>query len=552
MTFMTAATGTAGRPAPSAAGLTATGTLFRLALRRDQVLVPVIVFGLALLAISSARASLALYPTPESVAEAVGGGVLSNPALLAIYGPITNPADPDAFAVYKTVMLGGIFLALGAYAIVRRHTRTEEEEGRLELVGAGVVGRRAPLVAAMSLALVVVFGSCAVTVGGMIALGMDPAGSFAFGLAWFGIGVVMTAVTAVAAQITTTARGCGALALAVLGVSFLVRAVADATDGGTRLAWLSWLSFLGWAQQVEPYGDNRFGVVVVPLVASAALTLVAFALLERRDLGGGLLATRPGPARAGRWLGSPLGLAWRLQRWSLLGWSVAFLAVGALLGSIAGSVEEMLQDPAVADMLRQLGGGSGTLTDLFLSVEFSFAALIAAAYGIAATLRLRGEEREVHAEQLLATSTSRLTWLGSHLVIALAGTAWLLIVLGAAVGLVRGLAVGDVPGQVGRLSTAALAPLPAVWVCVGLTMLVFGLAPRFTSAAWAALVTFLVIGEFGAVLGLPDWLRDLSPFAHLPALPGGVLTAAPLLALAAVAVFLIASGSVGFRRRDVG
>lgn len=546
---MTVVTSRPARPAGTGpAGMSGTIALLRLALRRDRVLVPVVVLGLATLAISSAQATLALYPTPEKV-TASAGGVLTNPALLAMYGPITDPTSPDSFAVYKTVMMGGIFMSLAAYSIVRRHTRSDEEEGRFELIGAGVVGRRAPLTAAMLLALATVAVTCLVTVAGMLSLGMDPVGTLAFGTAWFGIGLVMTAITAVAAQVTTTARGCGALAIGTLGASFLLRAVADSVDGA---GWLSWLSFLGWAQKVSPYGNNRFSAVLISLVAAAAMVALAFALLERRDLGAGLMAARAGPPRAGRWLSSPLGLAWRLQRWSLLGWSVAYVAIGGLLGSIAGSVEQMLSDPALADLLRQLGGGTGTLTDIFLAAEFSFAGLITAAYGIAATLRLRGEEREVHAEQLLATSTSRWTWLGSHLVIALAGTVWLLMLLGASVGLVRGLAEGDIGGEIARLSTAALAPLPAVWVCVGLTMLVFGLAPRLTSLAWAALVTFLVIGEFGALFGLPTWLQDLSPFAHLPALPGGVIAAAPLLALAAGALLLMASGSVGFRRRDVG
>ena len=35
---------------------------------------------------------------------------------------------------------------------MRRHTRTEEEDGRFELLAAGVVGRRAPLAAAVALA----------------------------------------------------------------------------------------------------------------------------------------------------------------------------------------------------------------------------------------------------------------------------------------------------------------------------------------------------------------------------------------------------------------
>jgi ABC-2 type transport system permease protein len=76
--------------------------------------------------------------------------------------------------------------------------------------------------------------------------------------------------------------------------------------------------------------------------------------------------------------------------------------------------------------------------------------------------------------------------------------------------------------------------------------------PRWTSGAWILLILFLVVGELGTLLGLPAWLTELSPFAHLPSLPGGSVTVAPLLVLVASAVALVASGSVGFRRRDVG
>ena len=131
-------------------GFTGTGALLRLALRRDRVLLPVSVALLVLLAGGSAQATVALYPTPvEAIAAA--RAVNASPAIVAMYGPIADPSNPDAVAAFKTVTMGAIFVAILAYALVRRHTRAEEEAGRTELVGAGVVGRRAPLSAAVLL-----------------------------------------------------------------------------------------------------------------------------------------------------------------------------------------------------------------------------------------------------------------------------------------------------------------------------------------------------------------------------------------------------------------
>jgi ABC-2 type transport system permease protein len=79
----------------------------------------------------------------------------------------------------------------------------------------------------------------------------------------------------------------------------------------------------------------------------------------------------------------------------------------------------------------------------------------------------------------------------------------------------------------------------------------FGVAPRLTAAVWGLLAACLVVGELGALLGLPGWVIDLSPFAHVPKVPGGEMTWAAEVVLLAVAVVLVAAGAWTFRRRDL-
>jgi ABC-2 type transport system permease protein len=173
------------------------------------------------------------------------------------------------------------------------------------------------------------------------------------------------------------------------------------------------------------------------------------------------------------------------------------------------------------------------------------------AYGISATLRLRSEETAMRAEPILATRVGRVRWAASHLTVALVGTTLLLAVVGAFAGFAHGAASDDL-GQIGRLVVAALAQLPAVWVLTGITVAVFGLAPGLIMAGWGALVVFLVLGTLADVLGLPEWMADLSPFSHTPQLPGGTLTAAPLIMLTLIAAVLVTIGLSTFRRRDIG
>jgi ABC-2 type transport system permease protein len=529
-------------------GFTGTGALLRLALRRDRVLLPICIVLLVLLAGGSAQAALALYSTPQELTKAAEA-INASPAIVAMFGPISDPTNPGAIASFKTVSLGAVFVALLAYAIVRRHTRTEEEAGRTELVGAAVVGRRAPLTAAVLLAVGACLLTSLVVIVYLRGLGLDAPGSIGYGLYWLSAGLAFTGITAVAAQLTQTARGASAWALGALGVAYLLRAIGDSSQGPASV--LTWLSPLGWGEKLEIFGANRFVVFLIPVVFTAATVLTAYWLRERRDLGAGLVAGRPGPARGAASLSSPLALAWRLQRGAFAGWLVAYALLGLVLGSVALNVADFVNDPKVEQMLRQLGGDAASLSDIYLAAEINFLAIGAAAYGISAALRLRSEEAEGHSEQVLATRTSRPALLGGHALVALAGSAVLLVVTGLGMALSYGRASSGVGATFGHLLPSILAPIPAVWVCVGLALAVFGALPRFVTLAWAVLAFFVVVGEFGSILKLPQALIDTSPFVHASVTPGGSVSETPLLALLVIAAALALTAVVAFRRRDL-
>lgn len=520
-----------------------TAALLRLGWRRDRWIITAAVLTMVATAYGSMAATLDLYPD-DAQAAAGARAMAENPSVTALYGPVPS-LTAAGVGVVKTITMGSLFAAFLAFAIVRRHTRTEEEEGRFELVGGGVVGRRAPLTAALCLAVLSVLATGALCALALLPTGVDPVGAAALGVTILVAGLVMAGITAVAVQLTATTRGAGGIAIAALGLAFVVRAGADTSERGQDLVYAS---FLGWAERVSPFGDNRLWLVVPALALTALLLVAADVLLQRRDLGAGLWAARPGPARASSGLGTPFGLAWRLQRGALLGWTIGYAVLGSVIGSLASSVADIATSPGMEQMLRKMSGGQGSILEVFFGTELRFLAVGVAAFGIATALRLHSEEVAGRAEVVLATRVSRWRWLASHVVIAMGGALWLLVVGGASAGASAG-AVSTT--GVGQLLPAALATAPAVLVCVGLTVCLFGLVPRWTPLAWALLAAFVLLGEFGALLELPGWVMGLSPFDHLGSLPGGNANPAGLVGLLLVAAAVTALGALAFRRRDV-
>ena len=157
----------------------------------------------------------------------------------------------------------------------------------------------------------------------------------------------------------------------------------------------------------------------------------------------------------------------------------------------------------------------------------------------------------MRAEPVLATPVSRRRFAASHLTVAFAGSVLLLGVAGLATGLTYGVAGGGMQ-TAPRLVGAAFVYAPPMWIMVGLTFALDGLVPRWVGASWAILAACVVVGFLGAVLHLPGWLQDLSPFERVPQLPGANLTLLPLLVISAIAAGLTLVGLGGLQRRDIG
>ncbi|HEX3309174.1 MAG TPA: ABC transporter permease, partial [Streptosporangiaceae bacterium] len=180
-----------------------TGALARLAFRRDRIMLPAWIYVITAAIASNSYSLNKLYPTVADRAQlAASGG--RNPALVFLYGRLWGDSL-GAVSAWRYGVWAAIFAALMSIFLVIRHTRADEEAGRLELVGSAAVGRLAALTASLLVALAANVVLAVLLAVVLVVLGLPLAGSVAFALAITTCGLAFAAIAALAAQLAAGA-----------------------------------------------------------------------------------------------------------------------------------------------------------------------------------------------------------------------------------------------------------------------------------------------------------------------------------------------------------
>lgn len=519
--------------------------MLRIAWRRNRWFWILWVLGLSALLPMTVRQYDTLIPPGTDPAEVVGP-LASNPTMLAMLGPAYDLLDKGGFVFWRVGGFTAVMAAMMAGFGIIRATRAEEEEGRVEIVRSGPIGRHAPL----AVSLIVALGGCAalglLTTFALVAAGLAVPGSVASGVALGLTGAQFAGLGAVAAQVFETARTARAWTLGLgLGGMYLLRAIVDARGADAPLHWLQWVIPVEWGMLSRPFADERWAVFLLPTALTVLSGLVAFRLESARDHGSGLRPAGLGPRTAPAYLGSAWGLASRLQRVAVLSWSVGILLCGYAFGSLGSQLEsDFAKDPNLTQMLEKMGGTSALGTG-FNVVILAILATVVLAMAVSLLGRLRAEESRGTTELMLATAAGRAAYASSHLVLALLFPAGVLVFTGGLIGL----ASGD--GRLGSYAAAGAALLPGLALTVGLAMALIGWAPRWYGVAWALVGWTIFTTWFAALFDIPKTLIDLQPWGHLAHLPRDEMSWGVFVIELAIGAVLLVLGLMGYRHRDI-
>jgi len=523
--------------------------LVKFILRRERVGLLIWIICVAGLVVYTASLYPDMYPTE---AERYAGMLLmENPALIAIVGPSTGDYSLGALFAQETLLISLLAVGIMNILLVNRYTRVDEELGRLELIRSFPV-ESSSVLQALFMVVVAVNG----LIGGLIAIGLSlvdmvdmafaGAGALLFGVAVFVAGVLFASVTAVYAQLLSTARGVAGWAFMTLLIMYLVRAVGDISGN-----FLAYVLPLGLLLQSSVYVDNVWWPIVVVLIGILVMGVLAFVLIGRRDLGAGLIPAKAGSANGAKSLLSVGGLAWRMQRGSLIIWLIGATAMGFIFGAVVGEIEGYFgENEVVQEFLALEGNGEVSLTEQFIPFLVVFLVITLLIPIIGPILKLAGEEKRHLSELILAKSVSRGQLLASYLVISMFASV-VLLMMGGFGFWAGGVLLLEEAITYSTLISAMLVYLPAAWILIGIAVFLLGWMPKLMSLATLMIGYVFFIVFFSDLLSLPQFLVNLSPLAHVPHVPVDEFSVGAFLVMSGVAAVLIVAGFIGYGKRDI-
>ncbi|KRL04466.1 ABC transporter permease [Liquorilactobacillus oeni DSM 19972] len=459
-----------------------------------------------------------IYGTKAALASIVT--TLKTPAMKAMFGSFTAKPPYTSAIIYASemmVFMGLVFAMMNIYFAVK-NSRTEEDNGTLELIRAHSVGKLSPLIAVIIELFVInlingVLIAISLEFAGMT--GTDILGNCLFGLGLAAFGFMFGMMSLLVSQLANNSRGATILSYLILGFTYIARMLTDVKNTN-----YTWITMFGLIEKLEIYTENNWLPVLYMVLSALLLLFVTIFASTHRDVAAGLIPTRPGRRNASFLLANPFSLILRLERISLIIWTCGLFVLGISYGSIFGNIGNLLKtNPSVAKLI-----GSSAIKSSNHAIILNFAATLSVVFAVIATipavitiLRINNDEKKGWLEQIHARGISRSNIFFSYIAVALLCEALCLLVALLGMGF-AGMSAKD-PVSLLRFLRAFSGYLPAIYVVSGIAALFTALFPKIQNIVWILPIYGLFSMYFGNLLNFPKWAKQLTPYGWVNRVP---------------------------------
>ncbi len=493
-----------------------------------------------LLALATGSAYQSSYPNAQA-RHTAADLARRDATTTAMYGDLAQPGTATQLFTWEMGTFLTLLAAIMGVLLAIAATRSPEDAGSTEILRSSGISPDAPLRSALALltltaALLTAASAVAIGLGTRGSEGADRTGAWVLG-STIGLSFLLLAMlTCVVAQALPSAPATREVAFALLGLSFVLRALADAKDA----AWLNYLTPFGLRATAAPYAGNHWAPLAAVLAVAAALAALALALSRRRDLGAGLLHA---PDRTSRRLPihGILGLQRRLRGRSILIWATAVTVGGAIFTAMGSSAVTSTQNGTMDGGFLGSQLDTGDPAAAYLTYIGTIVAIIVGIYAVLTVLSLSAEESSGRLAHILATGVGRTKPLAAVITTAALGCLLILGLTATASSLVAP-QILDGDRVAGQASLQIFGQWPSLLALSGLTGLAAAAGTRWRYLGWIPLAYSTFVALLGNLLKLPQTLIDLGLFGHVPELgshsPPWALGLLILLALSCSAVSL--------------
>jgi ABC-2 type transport system permease protein len=541
---MTAAT-LPGSPVPAGPQLAPGRAVTRLAVRQlrlGAVAVALICGGISALAASQYK------PIGDLLDESGLRALAENPAIRILSGPPVAIDDPGGFTVWRTGPAVSVLASVWIILAATRITRGEEDGRRWDLLLAGRV-RMADLVVRCLAALV---GSAALigvaVAAGLLAARTEPTGALIHAAGITCIALTFATTALLAAQIMPSRSGATGLTVAALGIGLLLRMTAD---GSHQLAWLAWATPFGLTARAAPYADNRILPLIMLGAFPIALAGASLWAARHRDLGDGIVAVRNSRSARTRLLRSIGGFALRRTGRITLGWATGVAAYFLLVGATLAWLLELFQtNPRFAELAAAAGLGGHNLENVLAAAVFSMLAVASGLYSAMRLAAMVADEKAGRWTLLFAQPTSRVRLMSTEIAATVGGV--VALHCSAALAVWSGAKITGAPLQLSDSLAGALNSVPAALLAAGAAAVGVGWLPSAVFAIGALpVVSGFLVNVIVQTTKAPGWVVNLSPWAHLAAVPDTPPNWAATTIFLLIGATLAGLGVYGYVRRDL-
>lgn len=508
----------------------------------------------SLTVVSSAIGFTAAYTTLAS-RQQLASSFDSNVGLKVLLGAPHHIETVAGFTDWRSLGIVILIGSIWALLTATKYSRGEEMAGRSEVFLAGKTTARrmaANTLLALGAGLLVMFALVAIitlSVGHSSKVDFSAHSSLLFALAMISSSALFLSVGAFFSQIMPIRGRAATATAAVFGLSFGLRAIANATSSAH---WLINISPLGWVENTQPL-QNAQTIWFLPIgLFIAVFVVLTLWLAGKRDLGDSFIADKDSATPHVDLLNTPLMAAFRLTRTSIFGWLGAISGVAFAFGFVAKSAGQAFSSSKgagkVISHIAHQSQITGSVT--FLGIIFMIIMLLMMAVTASAVSNLREDEAEGYLDNLLVRAVSRTQWLAGRILL-------ITLTIGGA-GLLAGTfswvsAASQHSGVSFHLMvlSGVNAMAPAA-LTLGIAILIFGFVPRLASSAGYAVMAWSFLMEIiGSVIKLNHWFLDTSLLHDIALAPATNPDWQVVINFVAIGIVCVLLGILRFSQRDL-